>query len=86
MNNLVKVVLAFLIISVISCFLSTYVFAAGRKHEEYVIKDNRGVRIGRIVTDHVRGGYKIQNNYGVTKSRIKAGRLPDKFTIERKRR
>lgn len=42
------------------------------KHQEFVIKDSRGVRVGKVVTDHVRGGYKIQDQWGVTKGRIKS--------------
>ena len=85
-NHVLLMIFTFFMVLALSAMLGREANGGARKHEEYVIKDNRGVRIGRVVTDHVRGGYKLQNNYGVTKSRIKTNRLPSKLTIERKKR
>lgn len=85
-NDILFIILTFFLMVGVATLNS----ANGREHkkavyESFVIKDKRGVRTGRIVTDFVRGGYKIQNNYGVTIGRIKGGKLPNKITIERKR-
>lgn len=59
------------------------------KHEEYTIKDNYGRRTGKIVTDHVGGGYKIQDTYGVTRGRIESNDSDffnsDSYKVERNR-
>ena len=61
-----------------------------RVDQEFTVKDKRGVRIGKIVTDHVRGGYKIQDTYGITRGRIETNKgslTSDRYNtyIERKR-
>jgi hypothetical protein len=93
-NKFIFLFFTFLLMLAISASLSTRAVGGEwqpmTRTESFVIKDDRGIRKGKLESDRVRGGYKIKDNYGITIGRVDSvkGSLTNSrynFKIERKR-